>query len=420
MQQLLRSAASVWLFLVLIGIARADDRAAKTGDWPWWRGPTRNGIADPNQKPPIHWSDKENVLWKSPIPGRGHGSPTVSGSRVFIAAAEPESETQSVLCFDRQTGKQLWKKPVHQGGFEKKGNAKSTLASVTPACDGERVFVNFLHDGAVFASALSYEGELLWQTKVSDFVIHQGYGSSPAIFKSLVIVTADNKAGGAVAGLDRATGNIRWSTKRPALPNYTSPIIVEAAGHEQLLLTGCDLVTSLDPNSGKKLWEINGATTECVTSLVTDGSLVFTSGGYPKQHVSAVRADGTGKIVWENGARVYVPSMIVHDGYLYGIMDAAGMAVCWSCDTGKEIWKGRLGGTFSASLVLVGENLYAVNEAGKTFIFKADPKAFALVAENKLGDEAMASPAICGSHIFMRVAETRDGRRQEWLYCLGK
>ena len=237
------------------------------GDWPWWRGPTRNGIAEPDQKPPIHWSEKENVLWKSPIPGRGHGSPVVSGNQVFVAAAEPDSETQSVLCFERQTGKLKWQTRIHQGGFEKKGNAKSTLASSTPACDGERVFINFLHAGAVYATALNYQGTPLWQTKVSDYVLHQGYGSSPAIYKSLVIVAVDTKGGGALAGLDRATGSIQWTKKRPALPNYASPIILEAAGREQLLLPGCDLVSSFDPLSGNKLWEIDGATTECVTSM---------------------------------------------------------------------------------------------------------------------------------------------------------
>jgi outer membrane protein assembly factor BamB len=419
MQRLLLAAASTWLVLFVTSTAPADDGPAKAGDWPWWRGPTRNGIADPNQKPLLHWSATQNVLWKSAVPGRGHGSPTVSGNLVFVAAAEPETEIQSILCFDRQTGKRLWQMKVHQGGFEKKGHDKSTLASSTPACDGERVFINFIHAGAVYTTALSYQGEQLWQTKVSDYVLHQGYGSSPTVYKSLVIVSVDTKAGGAVAGLDRETGKIQWTKKRPALPNYSSPVILETAGRDQLLLPGCDLVSSFDPGSGKKLWEINGATTECVTSLVTDGRLVFTSGGYPKQHVSAVRADGSGAVVWENSARVYVPSMIVRDGYLYAILDAAGMAVCWACDTGKEMWKARLGGTFSASLVLVGQNLYAVNEAGKTFIYKADPKAFELVAENKLGEEVMASPAICGGCIFMRVAETRDGRRQEWLYCLG-
>ena len=147
MQRVLLAAALTCLFLWWTGLAKADDGAAVVGDWPWWRGPTRNGVADPNQKPPLHWSEKENVLWKSPIPGRGHGSPAVSGSRVFIAAAEPDSETQSLLCFDRQTGMLNWQMRVHEGDFEKKGNAKSTLASSTPACDGERVFINFLHAG---------------------------------------------------------------------------------------------------------------------------------------------------------------------------------------------------------------------------------------------------------------------------------
>jgi hypothetical protein len=420
MQRVLEAVALTWMFLFLTGVAQGDDGAALIGDWPWWRGPTRNGIAEPDQKPPIHWSEKDNVLWKSPIPGRGYGSPVVSGNQVFVAAAEPDSETQSVLCFERQTGKLKWQTRIHRGGFEKKGNAKSTLASSTPACDGERVFINFLHAGAVYATALNYQGTPVWQTKVSDYVLHQGYGSSPAIYKSLVIFTVDTKGGGALAGLDRGTGSIQWTKKRPTLPNYASPIILEAAGREQLLLPGCDLVSSFDPLSGNKLWEIDGATTECVTSMVTDGRLVFTSGGYPKQHVSAVRADGSGKIAWENNSRVYVPSMVVRDGYLYAIMDSAGIAVCWACDTGKEMWKSRLGGTFSASLVLVGSHLYAVNEAGRTFIFKTLPMAFELVAENKLGDEVMATPAICGSCIFMRVADTRDGRRQEWLYCLGE
>ena len=271
------------------------------------------------------------------------------------------------------------------------------------------VFVNFLNAGLY--TALDYRGKQL-QTKISACVLHEGFSSSPAIYQSLVIVAADSEAGGALAGLDRATGEIRWTIKRPALPNYASPVILMAAGREQLLLPGCDLVSSLDPLTGKKLWEIAGATTECVTSLVTDGSLVFTSGGYPRQHLAAVRADGSGKVVWEHKLRIYVPSMIVHDGYLYAIVDGAGIAMCWDCATGKEMWKSRLGGTFSASLVLAGNHLYAVNEAGKAFVFKADPKAFTLVAGNRLGDECLATPAICGNHIFLRVAEIHDSRRK--------
>jgi outer membrane protein assembly factor BamB len=196
-------------------------------------------------------------------------------------------------------------------------------------------------------------------------------------------------------------------------------MILKVAGKDQLLMTGCNVVAGFEPMTGKVLWETKGSTTECVTSTVTDGQLIFTSGGFPKNHVSAVRADGSGKVVWENSTRVYVPSMLVHDGYLYGVLDA-GFAVCWKADSGKELWRGRLRGTFSASLVLVGEHLFATNESGRTFIFQASPKAFALVDENQLGKEVLTTPAFCGGCIFMRVAGNGEGTRQEMLYCLGK
>lgn len=411
-------ATLVWAEVPVVGPDAAGISVAAT-DWPWWRGPSRNGIADASQKPPLKWSASENVLWQTPIPGRGHGSPTVVGDQVFLATADPDNETQAVLCYHRQTGKELWRTEVHRGGFEKKGNGKSSLASATVACDGQRVFCNFLNQGAVYTTALSRDGQKLWQRKITDFVVHQGFGSSPAVYQSLVIVSADNKGTGAITALDRATGNVVWKVDRPKVPNYTSPIILKVAGREQLLLTGCDLVTGLDPSTGKKLWEIAGSTTECVTSTVTDGQLIFTSGGYPKNHLAAVRADGSGKIVWENNSRVYVPSLLVHKGYLYGVLDA-GMAMCWKCDTGTEVWKGRLGGTFSASPVLIGEHLYATNESGRTFIFTATPDSFALIAENQLGNEVLATPTICGGRIYMRVANLVRGQRQEVLYCLGK
>ncbi len=388
-------------------------------DWPWWRGPNRDGIAQADQKLPLKWSDKENVVWTAPVPGRGHGSPAIVGDRIFLATAETDTEIQSVLCINRQTGKQLWKTEIHRGHFDKKGNAKSSHASCTPGCDGERIFVNFLNDGAVWTTALNLEGKRLWQTKICDFVNHQGFGSSPAVYESLVIVSADNKGGGAIAALDRASGKVIWKHERPKVPNYASPIILKVAGRDQLLMTGCDLVSGFEPVSGKKLWEIKGSTTECVTSTVTDGDHIITSGGYPKNHMSAVKADGSGKIAWENSLRVYVPSMLVANGHLYAVLDA-GIAMCWKCDTGKEIWKGRLGGAFSASPVLVGDLIFATNESGRTCIFKADPKAFELVGENQLGDEVLATPAFCGDRIYMRIARQTKGGRQELLYCLGK
>ncbi len=393
-------------------------------DWPWWRGLDHTGIAAQDQDPPTTWSESENVLWKAAIPGRGHGSPTVVGDQVFLATADDQQQQQSVLCFDRQTGEQLWSTIVHKGGFPDPkngrgaGNEKASLASSTIACDGTLVFINFLNNGACYTTALNRDGRLTWQTKVSDYVIHQGYGSSPTLYQDLVIVSADNKGGGAIMAMQRATGAVAWKRDRPTKPNYASPIILNVAGKDQLLFTGCDLVTSLNPLTGAEYWEIEAATTECVTTTVTDGTHIFTSGGYPKNHIAAVAADGSRTVVWENTVRAYVPSMLQQDGFLYAVLDA-GIATCRNSATGEETWKSRLAGTFSSSPVLVGDRLYATNEDGATFVLKVTPHSVERLATNLLGDSVFATPAISGSRIYQRVAHGEDGKRQEYLYCLG-
>jgi hypothetical protein len=344
------------------------------------------------------------------LPGRGHASPTVVGDRIFLATADEMRESRSVLCHDRDTGREIWKVDVHTGGSDRRGHQKSSQASATIACDGERVFVNFLHEGAMVTTALDLEGTQLWQTRVCDFVTHQGFGSSPAVYESLVVVSADNKAGGLVAALDRRSGDVVWKYDRPKQPNYTSPAILPVAGHDQLLLAGCDHVTSLDPVSGSKLWEIEGSTTECVGSVVSDGQLVFASGGYPKKLTLAVRADRSGKVAWHNDVQTYVPSMLATKVHLYTGTDS-GVAMCWKAATGKEVWKARLGGTFNASLVLVGDAILASNQEGQTFVFKASPAKYQFIAQNELGQDVYATPAVCGGRIYMRVAK-REGEKR--------
>ena len=397
--------------------------SASSLDWPWWRGPQRNGVASAEQKPPLHWSDTENIVWKVGVPGRGHSSPTIYGDQIFLLTAEQDRNSQSVLCYRRSTGEKLWQKEVHQGEFNpakvKPDNQKSTYANSTVACDGERIYANFMHDNAIYTTSLDLNGKILWQVKITDYVLHQGFASSPAIYKNLVIVSADNKGTGAIAALERTTGEVVWKIERPKLPNYTSPIILTVAGREQLFFFGCGLVTSLEPLTGKTIWEIEGSTAECVTSTVTDGNLIFTSGGYPRNHLCAVHADGSGKIAWENGSRIYVPSMQQKDGYLYAVLDA-GVATCWKCETGEEVWKERIGGVFSSSLVMVGDNIFVTSETGKTTIFKASPKGYTQVAENQLGEEVFATPTICGNRIYTRAASMVDGVRQESLYCIGE
>ncbi|MDH3584489.1 MAG: PQQ-binding-like beta-propeller repeat protein [Phycisphaerae bacterium] len=387
-------------------------------DWPWWRGPTRDGHAAPGQEVVTTWSSTKNVLWKTAIPGRGHGSATVVGDHVYLVTAERKRQTQSVICLDRMTGKQLWKTDVHKGGFTGRVNQKASMANSTPACDGQRVFVNFYNGNAAWTTALSRDGTKLWQTKITDYRIHQAYASSPNVYKDMLLVSADNKRAGALAALDRVSGRIVWKIKRDSQPNYPSPVVLTAAGREQLIMIGTERVSSFDPNTGERIWEVKGATKECVTSTVTNGELVYSSGGWPKNHVVAHRADGTGEVVWSNSVRIYVPSMIIHKGHLFAI-NGAGIAYCWDAATGKEAWKARLSKAgFSASPVLVGDRLYAIDEAGTAHVLEADPKQFKVIATNRMGDDAFATPTICGGRIYLRVGHDQGGR-QEMLYCIG-
>ncbi len=409
--------------LVLITISvthtsQGDSIKVGENDWPWWRGPSTNGIAPPNQSPPTQWSPSKNIVWQVDIPGRGHAAPIVVGDQVILPTADHERKTQSVLCFDRKTGDKQWETVVHKGGLMVK-NRKASAASSTLACDGKRLFVTFPNGGAVWLTALDREGKQLWQKKVSNYVVHQGYGASPALYKHLVIASADNKAGGAIVAFNRITGEEVWRVKRPKEPNYASPVVVHVDGKDQLIFIGCDLVTSLNPLTGSKHWEFKGATTECVTTTVTDGTHIYTSGGYPRNHVAAMRADGSGKITWQNKERVYVPSMLFHKGYLYALGDP-GSAYCWKADTGEQAWKQRLGGGFSASPVLVDKHIYAFNERGTCFVFEATPTAFKEIARNQLGNETLSTPTICGNRIYIRTAHKQGADRREVLYCIGQ
>ncbi len=403
----------------LAGVGRSTEGSVPNEtDWPAWRGFHHDGSVQSAHETPVAWSEASGVAWSVKIPGRGHGSAIVVGEQVLLTTADTESQQQAVHCFGRRTGQSIWATVVHEGGFARKMNEKATLASTTPACDGEHIYVNFLHDGAVFTTALTREGEQLWQKKISDYVIHQGYGSSPALYGELVIVTADNKGGGAVSALDRQTGEVRWTHSRPARPNYSSPVVIHAHGQDQLILTGCDLVQGFGPVTGRKLWEVSGATTECVTTPVTDGHVVFSSGGYPRNHISAYVADGSGQLAWEDTTRVYVPSMLLKEGLLFGVADA-GVAFCRRSGSGEELWQGRIAGTFTASPVLVNDRIYATSEAGVTYVYRAVPDGFELLSRNKLGDEVFSTAAVSRGCLFQRIARRENGSRQEYLVCIG-
>ena len=212
---------TAFLLLTIAGpVLAAKPIQVGENDWPWWRGPSQNGIASPDQDPPLSWSESENIAWKAKVPGRGHGAPIVVGDRVYLATGDRERKVQSILCYSRSTGEQIWESIVHRGGLMSK-NKKASEASSTIACDGRSLFINFLNDGVVYTTALDLNGEQLWQTEITRYVVHQGYGSSPALYQSLVLVSADNKQGGAVAAPRPRDRSSRVAPRAPRDPELS-------------------------------------------------------------------------------------------------------------------------------------------------------------------------------------------------------
>ena len=410
------------VLLVHVGISSAALGNELAHDWPWWRGPNSNGVAAAGQTPPVEFGETKNVVWKVDVPGRGHSSPIVVGQRVLLTTADEDRQVQSVLCFDRKTGRQEWKTDVNEGGFADKIHNKNTHASPSLACDGERLFAVFSNNDSAQLVVLDLDGKQLWTKKAATFSpgrYEYGYAPSPLLYKQLVIVASEyDGEGSTLAAFERQTGREVWRTPRPSMTSYSSPIIAHVADRDQLLISGCGRTTSYDPATGKQLWQCEGPAKATCGTMVWDGDLVFASGGYPEKETMAIRADGSAEVVWRSAEKCYEQSMVAHDDTLYAVNDT-GIALCWDAQTGKPHWKVRLSGPVSASPTLAGGNIYAADEKGNFYVFRADPAKFTLLAKNQLGDESFASPTIAGNQIFLRVANGSGSKRQETLYCFG-
>jgi outer membrane protein assembly factor BamB len=385
-------------------------------DWPGWRGPNTDGVASGSV--PLTWDETTNVVWKTRIPGRGHGSPIIVGDQIYLETADEAAQVQSVLAVDRRRGRLLWQTDLHTGRFETAMHHENTQASSTLASDGERLFAVFLNDRRVWCSALSLDGDELWRTEVGGFRSKFGYSASPTVFQSLVIVAGDHEDGGFVAGLHRGSGDIVWRRKRPADASWSSPRVVRLGGVDQLVLCGGQRVISYDPLTGTELWNVAGTAESTVGSAVVSGDLVIVSGGYPGKDTVALRPNGN--VAWRVTDKSYVPSLLAAEGFVYMIQDDGGIARCFDAATGKERWKSRIGGNYRTSPLLCDGRIYITDMTGRTTVFAASPEKFEKLAENQLGTEGFASPAVSDGQLFLRIADDSRGGRQEWLYCLGK
>jgi outer membrane protein assembly factor BamB len=404
-------------------LALALPAAARAGDWPGWRGPHGDGTSD--GKAPLKWSATENVAWKTPIPGKGHSSPIVCGDRVFLTTCLEEEAKgahdrarRMLLCLDRRDGAILWQKEVIAAPLEKLHRLNSR-ASSTPATDGKHVFVTFLDptdpkEPRVVVGCYDFEGRRVWQKSPGRFSSVHGFCSSPLLYRDTVIVNCDHDGDGYVVSLVKANGDERWRIERPnKTRSYCAPLIVEAGGRKELVMSGSKCVAGYDPDTGKQLWIIDGPTEQFVSSPVYLDGTFFLTAGFPTYHYMGITP--AGEVAWHHKVKnsregAYVPSPIAFDRWFFAVSDD-GILNCFEAKGGEWKWKQQLGKHRSASPVLAGGHLYFTADSGDTYVLKAG-ESFELVNVNPLGEEVYSSPAVAGGQVFLR------GDRH--LFCIGK
>lgn len=390
-------------------------------DWPWWRGGQSNGIATGN--PPLKWSLSDNltgtsgtnIAWRIPLPGRGHASPIVWRSQIFIATADESQQVISLLSIDRQNGRQNWSCEIQRGGLPKI-HEKNSQASATPACDGRHVYIPYVADNRLWMTAVTMDGNIAWRTDAGPYRSNEGYASSPALHGSLVIVAADSKGavldrlGGAafVAGLDCRSGEIVWRVKRPSLDSYGTPVVAQVCGRAQLLLSGGQHIVSYDPATGNELWKHEWPVDRSAGNPAFDQERVFVSATIWNAEIVCLRGEPSlpgdqSRQVWNlNKGVADVPVPLVLADRLF-VLNDAGVLTCCSVADGKIHWKKRFKGPFSASPVSAAGRIYAANEEGRTFVI--DPHSGDILSENQLPEPVFATPALAGQQIYIRTSE---------------
>lgn len=396
-------------------------------DWPAWRGPTLDNHAPKtaSAQVPVAWSESKNVVWRVRVPGKGHASPIVVGGHVFLLTNEEQNQTICLLKYNVLDGALVGKLVLHRGVVSPAYlHKKNTIASSTPSTDGKVVFVVAQVGSAIYASAVSVQGQLLWQRVVAPYRAGDGwfgYGASPLLAgEALVIpVETDDRAGGLFA-LSKRDGRPLWRAMRPQETGYSSPILAEVAGRSQILMSGGYQVAAYQPEDGRLLWQVKATSRTTCGTMVWKNDMVFASGGFPESGTYGVLVNHQGaEVVWQNRVKCYEQSMVVAGDYLYGFADN-GIVFCWRCSDGQEMWRQRLGGPVSASPLVVGDRIYASNERGVTFVFRASPKGFELLGKNVFGDSSFASPIYADGKLFLRHASSKNGVRQEFLVAISE
>jgi outer membrane protein assembly factor BamB len=419
--------------------------ASSAGRWPSFRGPSAAGVAD-GQRLPDRWDGekKQNILWRTAVPGLAHSSPIVWGDTVFVTSAISSrkdatfkpglygdgdaSDDRSVhkwviYAIDKWTGRIRWERVARQGAPRNKRHIKSTYASATPVTDGRIVVAWFGSEGVY---AFDVNGEPLWQVDIGrvdmgayDIPSYEwGPASSPIIWNGLVILQCDTQADSFVIALDVETGETVWKTSRDELPSWGTPTVVESAAGPELVTNASNFIRGYDARTGRERWRLAGSSKiTAPTPIFADDLIVVASGRAPERPIFAVKPGSQGdltlardktssdSIVWSRTGRgSYMPTPLAYRGLLY-VLANNGVLDAYDLKTGKEIYRQRLplvGSGFSASPVAADGKLFMPSEDGDVFVVQAG-REYVELGKYPMNEVVMASPAISNGVLVVRT-----------------
>jgi outer membrane protein assembly factor BamB len=392
--------------------------------WMQFRGPTGDGVSDAVNIP-TKWSEDNGIAWKTPIPGKAWSSPVVLGKQIWLTNATPDSKHLSAVCVDRETGKIVHEIKLFDVEKPQYIHPFNSAASPTPALEPGRLYVTFGYAGTACIDTES--GKKIWERTDDELVInhYRGPGSSPLLYKDMLVMDFDGSDHQFIVALDKRTGKTLWKTNRSVdyqdvddsgkilrdgdmRKGFSTPRVSTLGGEPVILSLGSKCFYAYRPSDGKEVWRIEdrGSHSGSSTPLVGDQFIYYCT-GLGKERLRALKPGGQGvlgkdSIAWEVGKGVpSKPSPTLVDGRIYMCNDG-GIASCIDAKTGSEIWHERLAGNYSASPVYADGKLYFCNEDGLTTVLAAGPK-FKKLEENELDDGVMASPAVVEHSIVIRT-----------------
>ena len=334
------------------------------------------------------------------------------------ASAPDGPVTLIVEAFRQSDGKKLWEYSMPATGEFPQLSEKHNLATPTPVTDGKLVFVWF---GTGQIMALDFSGRLVWArhlgTEVSPFQPPWGHGASPVLYRETLLLLCDHPQKSYLLALDKNTGKDRWRADRGnGRVSHSTPFVVPGPKADELVINSSQRVDAYNPENGELLWYTGSQRQTPIPTPVFHDGVIYMIRGYRNSDFFAIRAGGRGDITESNilwrvpGGASYVPSILYYEGLLY-LTNEVGIVLCVDAESGKQLWRHRLGGIFFASPVAGDGKVYMVSETGETYVLKAGREAN-LLAKNELGERFLASPAISGGRLFLRS----DGT----LFCIGK